>query len=78
MKIAYCKTAFVCYDVPMTTNELIELIRANHNNLDDLAQIASAVEAMQEALHDDGEPSDDGADAEWLASAGWGNDEDYE
>jgi hypothetical protein len=27
---------------------------------------------------DDGEPSDDGADAEWLASAGWGTDEDYE
>jgi hypothetical protein len=26
----------------------------------------------------DGEPSDDGADAEWLASAGWGTDEDYE
>ena len=27
---------------------------------------------------DDGEPSDDDADAEWLASAGWGTDEDYE
>ena len=68
----------------MTANELIELIRANCNNFDDLAQIASAVDAMEEALeeqvdmHDDGEPCDDGADAEWLASAGWGTDEDYE
>ena len=26
----------------------------------------------------DGELSDDGADAEWFASAGWGTDEDYE
>lgn len=26
----------------------------------------------------DSEPSDEGADGEWLASAGWGTDEDYE
>ncbi len=63
----------------MTTNDLISLIRENHMNADCLAQIASAVECMQEELAgDDGEPSDDGADAEWLASAGWGTDEDYE
>jgi len=66
----------------MTTNELIDLIRANHMNADCLAQIAQAVECMQEELaeqapEEDGEPSDDGADAEWLASAGWGTDEDY-
>ena len=64
----------------MNTNELIELIRANHMNADCLAQIASAVEVMREELgagQDDGEPSDEGADAEWLASAGWGTDEDY-
>ena len=67
----------------MTTNELIDLIRENHMNADCLAQIASAVESMQDELADaapecDGEPSDEGADAEWLASAGWGTDEDYE
>ena len=88
MKIEYCQTSVFCYAFPcMTTNELIELIRANHMNADCLAQIASAVECMQDELmpevtfegsHDEGEPSDEGADAEWLASAGWGTDEDYE
>jgi hypothetical protein len=96
----------------MTTNDLITLIIKNHMDADSLAQIASAVECLQEQLADvaaarermrreevasdrcdgcergcdacndghtgDGEPSDDGADAEWLASAGWGTDEDYE
>jgi len=101
----------------MTTNDLITLIIKNHMNADSLAQIAEAVECLQEQLADvaaarermdrermerdevapdrcdgceggcdgcndgcidDGEPSDDGADAEWLASAGWGTDEDYE
>jgi len=87
MKLAYCKSQFFWYDCPMTTNDLITLIRENHMNADCLAQIAMAVEAMREELgldereeerHDDGEPSDDGADGEWLASAGWGTDEDYE
>jgi len=86
-EIAYCKSQFVCYNYAMTTNDLITLIRENHMNGDCLAQIAMAVEAMREELgldereeerHDDGEPSDDGADGEWLASAGWGTDEDYE
>jgi hypothetical protein len=71
----------------MTTNDLITLIRENHMNADCLAQLAMAVEAMREEVAldererercDDGEPSDDDADAEWLASAGWGTDEDYE
>ncbi len=35
----------------MTANQTIQHIRNNNNNLDDLAQIASAIEAMQEALH---------------------------
>ena len=104
MKIAYCKTQFVCYNCHMTTNDLITLIRENHMNGDCLAQIAMAVEAMREEVAldererercddrcdgcergcdgcndgDDGEPPDDDADAEWLASAGWGTDEDYE
>jgi hypothetical protein len=83
MKIAYCKTAFLCYNYDMTTNELIDIILTNHMNLDCLAQIAQAVESAREALEEaaspdeDGEPSDEGADAEWLASAGWGTDEDY-
>ena len=86
-KIEYCQMSVFCYAFPMTTNDLINLIRENHMNADCLAQIASAVECMQEELeldgreqerHDDGEPSDEGADAEWLASAGWGTDEDYE
>jgi len=80
----------------MTTNELINLILKDHYNADCLAQIAMAVECMQEQIadvaaarermeheecderDDDGEPSDEDADAEWLASAGWGTDEDYE
>lgn len=37
-------------DTPMTTNQLIELIRKDHNNADCLAQIAGAVEAMREQL----------------------------
>jgi len=34
----------------MTTNDLINMIRANYKNSDSLAQIASAVECMQEEL----------------------------
>jgi len=81
----------------MTTNDLIALILKDHYNADSLAQIAMAVECLQEQMADvaaarermelderhecadhGGEPSDEGADAEWLASAGWGTDEDYE
>ena len=36
----------------MTTNDLINMIRANYKNLDSLAQIATAVECMQEELAD--------------------------
>jgi hypothetical protein len=37
----------------MTTNDVINMIRANYNNLDSLAQIASAVECMQEKIMDE-------------------------
>ena len=50
MKLAYCKSQFFWYDCPMTTNDLITLIRENHMNADCLAQIAMAVEAMREEV----------------------------
>ena len=44
--------SFLCYNIYMTTNDLINMIRANYKNLDSLAQIATAVECMQEELAD--------------------------
>ena len=32
---------------------------------------------QEDQVEGDGEPSDEGADSEWLTSAGYGNDEDY-
>lgn len=69
----------------MDIHQLINFIRENHLNADALAQLASAVECMQEELADQfatAEPPEDNftdaeADANALASAGWGTDEDY-
>jgi hypothetical protein len=69
----------------MDIHQLINFIRENHLNADALAQLASAVECMREELGDQfatAEPPEDNftdgeADADALASAGWGMDEDY-
>ena len=69
----------------MDIHQLINFIRENHLNADALAQLASAVECMREELGDQfatAEPPEDNftdaeADADALASAGWGTDEDY-
>lgn len=65
----------------MDIHQLINFIRENHLNADALAQLASAVECMQEELGNQLPPEDNftdaEADADALASAGWGTDEDY-
>jgi hypothetical protein len=49
MKIESCQTIVFCYAFPMTTNDLITLITEEHNNADSLAQLAMAIECLQEA-----------------------------
>ena len=68
----------------MTSEQIISLIQTHANNIDDLQKIAGAIDSMLEACaeigredeHEDG-MTDVEADADALASAGWGTDEDY-
>ena len=69
----------------MTSEEIITLIQTHASNIDDLQKIAGAVDSMLEACaeieredveREDG-MTDVEADADALASAGWGTDEDY-